>query len=123
MIATDSILVDPTLAALHTALVDAVATVNHLSGEGSAPRLEADDATALAHEMRTHAEGSRTWRVVSRGWRFRSNAELLALWWTDFIGRTHLRLVGGHPQDGDPLPVPAPNLPALACVYPGHVVL
>jgi hypothetical protein len=123
MIATDRILIDPTLTEIRAALAAAVKAVNVLFCDGSGLALEADDAPALAREMHTHSEGSRTWRVPARVWRFRSEAELLAAWWTDFVGRTHLRLMGGRSQDGDPLPVSAPTFPALACVYPGHVVL
>jgi hypothetical protein len=123
MIATDRILINPSRSALAAALAAAVTRINLNQTEGPYLLHVVSEADQLHDEMQLQREGSRTWRVPARGWRFSSEAELFAAWWTDFLGRKQLRLVGGHSQDGEPLPVPALNLPALACVYPCHVVL
>jgi hypothetical protein len=82
------------------------------------------DAADLWQEMRVQREGARFWRVGGPAL-FGVRAELIAIWWTDFLGRRHLRLLGGSRHRGMelPAPLPSPHRPPLSCVYPDPCVV
>src|SRR5437763_15784067 len=109
MTSVDRILIDPDFADLAEELPEAAAAVN-ADGPIHAQRLpyEAGDAAALWQEMCASAEGSRRWSVPGPGL-FGIEAALLAIWWTDFLGRRHLRLLGGCRHRGMELPTPLPS--------------
>jgi WD40 repeat protein len=122
MNAVDEILVEPAAGRLSAAVAAAVATINrHQTDRGEPLRCEPGVAS-LVEELRARPEGSRAWRVQAQGWRFSTQAELLAVWWSDHVGRRHVRLVGGCSHLGVALPAPSPTRPPLACVYPGPCV-
>jgi hypothetical protein len=123
MIATDQVLIDPPAEQVRRELLTAGMSVQYSLPPGSDDlRLTAADEDALLEGLRDTAEGHVEWRVPAQGWRYGVQAALVAVWWSDFLGRKHVRLVGGSPQGGAVLPVPAPDLPALACVYPDRCV-
>jgi hypothetical protein len=123
MTSVDRILIDPTAGELMSALHEAVEAVNQ-DQQGHGRLLECSDSPALAHLMRTRPEGAREWRVAGHGM-FGVQAALAAIWWSDFLGRRHLRLLGGCRHCGMelPAPLPSPHRPPLSCVYPGACVI
>ena len=123
MTSADHILIDPTGDELERALRGAIDAVNHHQA-GHGPLLEIGGSAALAQAMWARPEGAREWRVPGHG-QFGVQAALVAIWWTDFLGRRHLRLLGGCRHRGMelPAPLPSPHRPPLACVYPGACVI
>jgi WD40 repeat protein len=125
MTSVDRILIDPGGEELAAALVDAASAVDRdqLSDSRPLPCLEGD-AGSLWQEMRDQSEGARFWRVAGPGL-YGVRAELVAIWWTDFLGRRHLRLLGGSRHRGMelPAPLPSPHRPPLTCVYPDSCVV
>jgi hypothetical protein len=119
MFSTDQVFIDPTSDQMRLELALAVAAVNiDQQGQGALLHVQPGEDAALVERLRVQADGHVEWRVQGQGWRYSTQAALLVVWWSDYLGRKHVRLVGGSPQRGAVLPVPAPDLPALACVYP-----
>src|SRR5262249_20410008 len=66
------------------------------------------DAADVRQDMQSQPEGAREWRVPGHGL-YAVEAALLAVWWSDFLGRRHLRLLGRCRWAGaGPAPPPAP---------------
>src|SRR5262245_17375400 len=122
----DRVLIDPDGEALDAALRSAIAAVDRdMQGQGHALACEPDDACRLlTRRMRQEPEGVCQWRIPGPG-PTGVRAALIAVWWSDFFDRRHLRLLGGCRHLGMelPLPIPSPHRPALACVYPEACVV
>jgi hypothetical protein len=122
----DRVLIDPDGEALDAALRSAIAAVDRdMSSQGYALGCDADDAwDLLTGRMRQEPEGACEWRIPGPGPNG-VRAALIAVWWSDFFDRRHLRLLGGCRHHGMelPLPIPSPHRPALACVYPEACVI
>jgi hypothetical protein len=125
MTSIDRVLIDPNPNELAEALAGAAAAVNDDQDPLGLPVLcGRTDALDLERRMHNLAEGAREWLVPGHGL-YAVEAALVAIWWTDFLGRRHLRLVGGSRHRGMelPVPLPSPHCPPLACVYPGACVV
>ncbi len=125
MTSVDRILIDPTPRELEQALRQATDAVNRAQPiHGRALPCHPGDDVELWQQMRSQPEGARFWRVAGPAL-FSVEAELVAIWWSDFMGRRHLRLLGGSRHQGMelPAPLPSPHRPPLACVYPGACVV
>jgi hypothetical protein len=130
MPAFDRVLIDPPADALVTALTEALESANKRCRIGL---LQADEGAfrKLARPFATKREGSATWVAGAP-----SAAELApeqratlvgAAWWTDALGRKHLRVVGRRLEPFNALRCNlfgprAGGWPALGLVYPDHVV-
>jgi hypothetical protein len=125
----DRLLIDPTQEQLGNAVRESVTALRRdLRGEPGWPevRFEAGDVgemQSLWTEIHRLAEGYREWQARARGWRFSTQASQLVVWWSDYLGRRHVRVVGGCVHRGAQLSAPGPNRPPLACIYPEPCIL
>lgn len=126
MTSIDRVLMDPDDEALFAAVRSAIAAVDlDMEGEGRTLGCDPEEAgAALAWRMRQQGEGVCEWRIPGPGPNG-VRAALIAVWWSDYFERRHLRLLGGCRHRGMdlPLPIPSAHRPALACVYPESCVV
>ena len=114
----DRILIQPSAEELEDAVGEAVAAVN---GKARKARLSwpMSDYDAFAAELDRSPEGWKQWNANARASDLRS--ALGAAWWTDHIGRPHVRLVGcriGRNLVADLFGPHAAGRPPLWRVYP-----
>ena len=131
MPAFDRVLIDPPADALVPALTEALQAANKRCRVGV---LKADAATfaGLAGPFTEKPQGSAAWVAGAPSlaqYNANERATLVgAAWWTDALGRKHLRVVGRRLEPGNcqrnfrfgPL---GADWPALGLVYPDRVVL
>ncbi len=108
MTEVDQVLVGPTRAALEAALAASAAAVNRRAKQRRLP-WPPDDLSSFAEELAAAPEGYRQWnggddqtetRPYGRGGMLRST--LATAWWTDHVGRKHVRLLGRRGKLGVP---------------------
>ena len=87
----DHILIQPSAEELEDSVGEAVAAVNGKARNGRL-RWPMPDYHAFAAEMGRAPEGWKQWNADARAADLRS--ALVIAWWTDYIGRRHVRLVG-----------------------------
>jgi WD40 repeat protein len=125
----DDLLIDPRRGVLEAAVYDAAdALRRELRGEPGWAEVQLDacqrrQLEALWAELEGQPAGYREWPTHARTWRFSTQANLLVIWWRDYLGRRHVRVVAGCAHKDPRLPMPGPTRPPLACVYPAHAVI
>jgi hypothetical protein len=120
MARVDRLLIDPTAAQLREALRAACVAINRNQGRHARLGFPFADLAAVQKRIAGKREGGHEWSGDPTA--SSTPAVLGAAWWTDFLGRRHIRLNGsdhvGHPYSTTPPLRAGPDLPALACVYP-----
>ncbi|MBY0228008.1 MAG: hypothetical protein K2W96_01880, partial [Gemmataceae bacterium] len=113
------ILIDPTPEALAGEV--RAASERARSRAGLAPDLAEDEIGRLHHVIAAAPEGWREWAERSPTSRFRTLAQVIAVWWSDHLGRRHVGLLESPRADGSHCLPPGPLRPPLECLYPSSV--
>jgi hypothetical protein len=118
MATVNRILIAPPRAVLLAELAEAFATANRNQPRPGRLTWPPGDLDTRLGALAETAEGGHEW--IGAG---EYPAAVAAVWWTDFLGRKHVRLSGNDSTGTHKRPRPAllaPGRPALACVYPEH---
>jgi hypothetical protein len=111
------LLVAPAPDQLVAALLEATAAANR---HFTILELDRGHWERFLDELADRREGRRQWSDTQRG----DTARVALAWWTDHVGRRHVRVWGGSSRDG-PQPVPTPSRhdprPPLWHVHPERV--
>jgi hypothetical protein len=127
--ACDCTLIDPARGQLEAAMYEVVDALHHqLRGRPGWPGTRLDacarrELDALWGAMAALPEGHREWLGQPLAGRYPPAARVVAAWWSDYLGRRHVRIAGAGRADLAAALAPGPSRPPLAWIYPRHCVM